>query len=349
MTSSLAALWADIAAGTAQGHARDSAEAAGFREGQLIAAGIGSGVIRLDGDWAQVLPRLESLGEVKILTRNDAIVHEKIGRFGNVSVSGTTALVLNREVDLRLFLGHWHHAFQVTTASRHGPRTGILFFDLHGDAVHKIYQTEATDRAAWDALVAGLASHDQQPGLEVAPRPLPLAPRADEAIDVAGLRTHWQALKDVHHFHGMLQDFGVDRFQALRLAGPELAREVGADALRRVLETAGAQDMPIMVFVGNPGCIQIHTGAVKRIVEMDGWLNVMDPGFTLHVKSDLLASAWVVRKPTREGDITALELYDHHHRNVAILVGERERGQPERQDWRDLLAALPAAQQARAA
>jgi hypothetical protein len=37
-----------------------------------------------------------------------------------------------------------------------------------------------------------------------------------------------------------------------------------------------------MCFVGNRGCIQIHTGPVKNIKIMGPWLNVMDPGFNLH-------------------------------------------------------------------
>ncbi len=41
------------------------------------------------------------------LTRNEAAVHEKVGTFGNVTVSGKMGLVLNDAIDLRLFLGHW--------------------------------------------------------------------------------------------------------------------------------------------------------------------------------------------------------------------------------------------------
>lgn len=342
MSPSLTSVWREIAAGTAKGYARDLAAQAGATEAQLVAAGCGGhGAVRLDVDWIAALPRLESLGEVKVITRNDSIVHEKVGSFGRVSVTGTTGLVLNGDIDLRLFLGHWNHTFHVRMNSRLGERQAIQVFDLHGEAVHKIYRTEATDSAAWDAFVAAFTAADQSAELTVAPPRRALAPRGDETIDVAGLRASWAAMKDVHHFHGMLQEYGVDRHQALRLAGSDFAREVAPDALARVLSEVQASQLPFMVFVGNAGCIQIHTGPVNRVMEQDHWVNVMDPRFNLHARADLISSAWVVVKPTRDGAITALELYDSQNRNVAILVGERQPGTPERAEWRAVLATLP--------
>ena len=342
MIATLTDLWRDVAAGTATGYARDLAAQAGASEAQLVAAGCGGdGALRLDVDWIAALPRLEALGEVKVITRNDSIVHEKVGSYGKVTVTGTTGLVLNGDIDLRIFLGHWSHTFHVRMNSRMGERQAIQVFDLHGEAVHKIYRTEATDGTAWDAFVAEFTAADQGPELSVAPPRRKLEPRADDAIDVAGLRASWSAMKDVHHFHGMLQEYGVDRHQALRLAGADFTREVAADALSQVLHAAQASQLPFMVFVGNAGCIQIHTGTVRRVMEKDGWVNVMDPRFNLHARSDLIASAWVVIKPTREGVITALELYDADNRNVAILVGERQPGTLERAEWRALLDSLP--------
>lgn len=341
MSHSLSSIWADLAAGTANGFARDLAASAGVSEAQLVAAGIGHGVVRLDVDWQEILPGLEELGEVKIITRNEAVVHEKVGTFGRVNNVQTTGLVLNGNVDLRIFFGHWHHTFLVTTNGRHGTRHSIQVFDLHGNAVHKIYRTQATDAAAWDRLVGGSVAEDQSPAVTVLPPVHVPAPRADAAIDADGLRAHWERLKDVHHFHDMLGQFGVTRLQAMRLAGEPWAREVPVDSLSRILPRAAASGLPFMVFVGNPGCIQIHTGPVSTVAERDGWTNILDPNFTLHVNNAELAAAWVVRKPSRVSMITTLELYDVRGENCAILCGQRAPHEQERGDWVELLADLP--------
>lgn len=56
-----------------------------------------------------------------------------------------------------------------------------------------------------------------------------------------------------------------------------------------------------MIFVGNPGCIQIHTGPVHNIKAMGPWLNVLDLDFNLHLREDEVTQVWKVGKPTRDG------------------------------------------------
>ena len=55
-----------------------------------------------------------------------------------------------------------------------------------------------------------------------------------------------------------------------------------------MLEGAAAAELPVMIFVGNPGCVQIHSGPVRRIEVMGPWLNVLDPRFNLHLREDLI-------------------------------------------------------------
>jgi putative hemin transport protein len=73
---------------------------------------------------------------------------------------------------------------------------------------------------------------------------------------------------------------------------------------------------------------------------MGPWLNVLDPGFNLHLREDHIAQAWLVRKPTVDGLVCSLELFDAQGRNIAMMFGERKPGQAERCDWRTLLESL---------
>ena len=102
---------------------------------------------------------------------------------------------------------------------------------------------------------------------------------------------------------------------------------------------------PIMVFVGSVGCIQIHAGPGKRIepLQMGGaqWINVLDPGFNLHLREDMVAHVWVVEKPTADGVVTSVEAFDGRGELMAMFFGVRKPGQPELQVWRDLVERLP--------
>ena len=95
-----------------------------------------------------------------------------------------------------------------------------------------------------------------------------------------------------------------------------------------------------MVFVSNSGVIQIHTGIVSNISVTQGWLNVLDSDFNLHLRQDCISSAWIARKPTVDGVVTSLELVDHAGEVITIIFGQRKPGFPENIQWRALLDEL---------
>ena len=215
-------------------------------------------------------------------------------------------------------------------------------FDAAGTAVHKIYRRDTTDTDAWEALKASLLDEAPAP-ITVEPAADPASERPDADIDVDALRTEWAALKDTHDFFPLLRKLDVAREQALRLAGAPFARPVSArEAVSQVLEEAAASEEPIMVFVGNPGCIQIHSGPVKQVKWMGDWLNVLDPEFNLHLDVSQVASGWAVHKPTEDGPVHSLELFAEDGSVIAQFFGLRKPGIPERAWWTDLVARLPA-------
>ena len=112
-----------------------------------------------------------------------------------------------------------------------------------------------------------------------------------------------------------------------------------------LLQQAAAAAVPIMVFVGSKGCIQIHSGAVHHIKRRQtpggaDWINVLDPGFNLHLRRDLITAAWLVRKPTSDGVVTSVELFDASGDVVAMFFGVRKPGELELSAWRDLAESL---------
>jgi putative hemin transport protein len=314
--------------------ARDAAARLGVSEGELVAADPAARPLRTD--WAALLGALEPLGPVMALTRNEAAVHEKTGVYANVQIDGMMGLALNPDIDLRFFLSRWAHGFAVA-----GERPSLQFFDAHGTAVHKIFAVEATDRAAFAAVAARFAHGEGGTGrLVPTPRDPAAAETPDANVDAAAFQAEWLALTDTHQFFGMLRRHGVSRTQAMRLAPAGHAREVGIGAIDTLLSEAVATGLSIMVFVNNPGCVQIHTGPVHRVAPMGSWQNVMDPGFNLHLQMNLFHRAWIVRKPTSDGIVTSLECFDADGGLIVQCFGARKPGQPELGAWTTLAAQL---------
>ncbi len=199
---------------------------------------------------------------------------------------------------------------------------------------------EESNRDAFDALVARFKSENQAPDMktEAAPSAKPELPDSD--VDAGAFLESWQGLRDVHQFHGMLATHKVQRHQAMRLALGKFTDRVPLRSLSDALTRAAAREVPIMVFVGNRGCIQIHTGPVSKIQRLGPWLNVLDPDFNLHVREDQISDAFVVRKPTEDGVITALEIYGADNQIILSMFGARKPGIPELDTWRNLAEEL---------
>jgi putative hemin transport protein len=330
---------------------RDIAKQLEISEAELIAAFLGINTaplvigemqaVRLSPKWTDIMASIEHLGEVMALTRNASCVHEKVGIYKNASQEGPVGLMVG-EIDLRLFYHAWEYGFAVLEMTKDGLQRSLQFFDKTGVAIHKIYLRAQSSVAIYDALVEQFQSHDQAPGIQVLRKGIPLAEIPDQEIDVTAWHQAWRAMKDTHDFFVLLRRFKVTRTQGLRLADPAFAQALPVTCIKDLLEIAASTGTPLMVFVGNPGMLQIHSGPIHKVMLTGSWINVMDPRFNLHLQMESVAQAWLVRKPTDDGIVTSVELFNEDGEAIAMFFGERKPGKPELGTWRaladDLLA-----------
>lgn len=316
---------------------RDAARQLGVSEAELAANLAGSRLLA----WQRpLLDELASLGQLKAITRNELAVHETIGSFNQLSGGQEIALQLDPDgLDLRLFLKHWHCVLACRQDGPRGTLHSLQFFDRHGTAVIKLYLQDANKLPALEALIA---RHQlpltQLPAFEPAStQPSELPPTAD----LADFRAGWLALQDVHHFHSLLGKHALSRRQAFRHAPAGHAEALARTGVETLLQQAAAAQLPIMVFVGNRGTVQIHSGPVKTIRRVGDWLNVLDPQFNLHLQDGGIAELWRIRRPTRDGIITAIEVLDADGQTIVTFFGRRIEGEAEHGGWRQLADSLP--------
>ena len=323
-------------------HALDIAKKLEVSEGEMLASACGKdGPVRarrLKGHIKEIFAKMPSLGTVKTVTRNPNAVIEVLGTYDKIEFFGMMGQSVS-SIDLRIFASRYGQAFAVREETKRGVSEGIQFFDPYGRAVHKMYLKEGSDRAAYEALVAEHLSDDQSPAMEVDPEPPPPVERPDAEVDVAAFRAEWEKMTDTHQFFGLLRKHDVTRTQALRLIGRDFGESVDGGAFTRLLHEAAKRAIDFMIFVGNPSMLQIHTGAVKKVVAMGSWINVLDPGFDLHVVESAITHTYVVRKPTADGIVTSLEVYSEDGETIVHVVGKRKPGQKESEEWRDVLGA----------
>ena len=318
---------------------RDFAQQMGISEAEFVAAYVGEGVTRLVCDVPAALNGLAAVGEVMALTRNESAVHEKIGTYGGVRLGEGAGVVINGEINLRVFPPRWKYAFAVEKTGSDGEvRRSLQFFDGAGDAVHKVHLRPASDVAAYRALVGQLASPDQQAWLpEVAPIP-PMAKNA--AVSREELTESWSKLTDTHDFYPMLRRLKLPRIDAVALARDAFTWQLDTGATQRLIDVAVAEALPIMVFAGSRGCVQIHGGPIRNVKPMGPWLNIIDETFHMHLRLDHIASLWAVRKPTDRGQVTSVEAYSANGSLIVQFFGIQEKGL-DAPRWVEVVDALP--------
>lgn len=324
---------------------RDCAKLLNVREAELVATGVGKNSVRLSDDWPKLLSQLSSLGVVMALTRNDSVVHERHGIYQAPRLlNNGMALFVNDDIDLRIFLSHWAFGFAVKESNHNREdRYSLQFFDHDGQAVHKIYLTQESDKTAFDQLVDQHAAVEQMQPLEFSLVEEHRYNTSEEKLDIKGFQQAWDELKDTHDFLPLLKEFKIDRQQALQLAGPSRSRELTAASINLLMRHASQAGIEVMVFVASPGVIQIHTGKIKRIITAGDWLNVLDPSFNLHIRESDIYSCWSVAKPSVDGQVTSVECFDHQGKTIVQFFGKRKPGQKENPFWRALVETLPSA------
>lgn len=320
----------------------DAASRLGVSEGALVETRAATKqVTRLapqGAGFAELIAAMPSVGRVMTLTRNPAAVHETKGVFGDADFHGAMGQVTG-QIDLRLFTQDWYAGYHITEETKSGVRYSIQIFSGGGTAILKIFATDETDARAWSLIVDRFSGGGP---VEFEAPPPARADLPDDEIDLVELRSRWRKLEHSHGFFGMLRDLNVGRQQALRLAGGDLARPIDPAAAHVLLDGASAAHIPIMCFVGNTGAIQIFSGLIDRVVMMGAWLNVLDADFNLHLRTDMVRTAWVVTKPTSmRGQITSVELFDSDGEMVCQFFGQRSPGECEHPKWRELVQRLP--------
>ncbi|MGB1237282.1 MAG: hemin-degrading factor [Pseudomonadales bacterium] len=320
---------------------RDAAQALGVSEAQLLEANCDVQAQRLQARFDEIIYDLPSLGYIMTLTRNESAVHERKGTYSNISIKGPMGLVItdDRKIDLRIVINRWHSGFAVCESLERGERYSLHFFDAQGVAIQKIYLQQESDLAAFAVLIEKYRELSPQPLIAELAQEEP-AYVSDAQVDREQLVNEWREMRNVHQFFGLLKKHKVAREQAFRLAGSPLAQPFDPALLQDLLERIAKTDLSIMCFVGNRGNIQIHTGAIDNVKVVGDWLNILDPEFNLHLRQDRVASAWLVRKPSADGDITSIELYDAEGETIAQFFGQRVEGNPENKQWRAFAESL---------
>lgn len=323
---------------------RDAARALNVPEAELIAACVNDNSFHLDNRPEALLTALETVGEVLVVTRNETAILEKKGYFKGLTFNTqnglNTAQSNNSGIDLRLLLNSWRYGFLVIEERHIGRNKSLQFFDRKGQAVQKIYMTQNSNEPAFAKIISQFISSQQPTYLDLVPEKASEQLMPERDIKWHKVRKNWQEMQSSHDFFQLLIGTNVTRQQAYDNVGRDLAYEILPNALQHLCELAIREQQSLAFAVGNNGAMQFHNGTIQKTNEYGRWFNILNEDFNLHINTNRLTQAWVIRKPHKAGPITSVEFFDDNDHLALQISIERKEGTPEPTQWRELVSQL---------
>ncbi|MCA1806063.1 MAG: hypothetical protein LC646_12215 [Xanthomonadaceae bacterium] len=324
-------------------HSLASDELPGFRprylglsEAEFLALSCGHHTRRLKNDWLPLLHWLRGIPALRSITTNAAAALEQPLAHEDAGVSGHSLRLRGPDQELEFDFSQWHCGFAVAADVDGTQRAGLRFFNPRGDLLHSI-EAEAPFRLSLDRSAAFHAADQgrEQP----LPCPRPATPTQLDAFDAECLRLWWQLPLELtaRPVPGLAP---VPRGRLLAALGQDHAIRVELSALHTLVECLDAFEQECLrLTVANHGAVQRCRGRGFYAARMEAALLLHNETCTLRLLPQAVHTAWIVSKPTHQGERLGLELHDEHGE---LLAGIDAAAQTSglRTAWATLLEAI---------
>ncbi|PPD32667.1 MAG: hypothetical protein CTY19_11100 [Methylomonas sp.] len=313
--------WQDLRASQPQLRIREAAAKLGVSEAELLATQCGKSVFKLLPEWPTILGSLTESDLLMALTRNDAVVHEKISAYSETTGCDDQYLISGTHLQLCLLLSHWQVGFAVTEDSPIGPRHSLQFFNHAGVAVHKCYLSGNDRLPDFQRMVADFQATDQSQDLVLKSAP-------ETAWRIEQLPPVWQRILICNQMVAQVKPI-------LNQASINLAE------FRELMHQLAQLQLPIEITVASPAALQLHQGPIQNLRVTGPWFNVLDEGFNLHLNETAVANIQIVCVQFQQHLLHGLLLRDRQAQIILSLFGEFTEATGECTIWRDFITSLP--------
>ena len=253
--------------------------------------------IRLKPDWRALLEHCNHFELLTSVTRNQSVVMEQVGSYEHVALDSGRWVVHDKGLQLRFspqFLGY---AYLFEEAGSSQVQKSIQFFDENGQGVHKAYLLPQSQHLAFELLAKRYAQDRQLPGISIQETNSAFEPAGKVAVhlDSADLIERWRALQSFDQMLELLESFHVTAAEAFEAIGASHAQEVSFETVKYLLESAAYLELPLEISVCNEAVSMTSRRMIHRITESNGWLSVLDPGFSLRIHGMDDLRVWLVQ------------------------------------------------------
>ena len=253
--------------------------------------------IRLKHDWQALLEHCHHFELLTSVTRNQSVVMEQVESYEHIAIESGRWVVHGKNLQLRFspqFLGYVY-LFEESGASQ--VQKSIQFFDETGQGVHKAYLLPESQHLVFELMARRFAQSRQSPGIsiqEASPLFEPIG-KNEIHLDVANFIERWRTLHSFDQMIELLESCHVTAAESFEAIGAPQAQEVSFETVKYLLESAAYLELPLEISVSNESVSMTSRRVIHRITETNGWLSVLDPGFSLRIHGVDDLRVWLVQ------------------------------------------------------
>ncbi|SFW19160.1 ABC-type hemin transport system, ATPase component [Sinomicrobium oceani] len=308
------------------------ADTLGVSEADLVLLGLEENVTILSARPDAILKAIGEMGLVQGMTRN---VHCHIcctGVYRDFFKEENTSCFQGEDTRLKIST----EQCKIILAVEAQGKESLQFFTASGQAIHKIFLTDAGNRNAFLELLDTYKQHlPHRPEIEKKKHP-PVKERRDAEINIMAFHEAWNTLTRAEEFSQLVTRFRLTPMQALRLAPPRRAMQVSLEVFRRTITQCLSDRIPVAITTGNENCQQESTGQLHDIYQKDQWLEITQSnGSNTVLNQDAVHSVWHVIRPVHNTCTDTLELYDTTGQMIVQFSGVHHSENPE--TWKKIL------------
>lgn len=328
--------WAAYRVENPKARIRNAAAELGVSEMELLATGLGKTCTRLKPEFAEIIGDLSLLGKVMALTRSDGVVHEVCDTFANLSIQDDTTWFLPPGQDVRYRLDYWKFAFAVNENNR----LSLQFFDRSGDATHKIFLREESNVDAYNGLVEYYQMAQQSEFFDRLPDNPTLVVKSVLEPDADELLERWAKVQKSHAYDVISQGYGSQPSAIYHLLASEYTKLLTPASVEKLLILLVEHKQECTISAMNGSVIQSYSGPIVRLLRIGPWFNILDPGFNLHLLTDLIGEVWRVTKPTKQGIHHSIVVLDENGQDMLVINDKQRNGSQESLGWQRVINRL---------
>lgn len=289
--------------------------------------------VKLNNNFVGIFKKLSMLGNLSTTLFTGTLTHTVQGKFADMHNRSNTLMHFHPNIDTRLFTAKWRFVY----ATEQDKIICLNFFSRYGDLVYRVCSTTVEQYPLFKDFISEFTDKDNST-VNITESFTKL--KYTKLIDKQVLTQKWSEMTNVHQASKIFKYHGNDPTAVYTALGENYARKISTEKLIQFFNLIVENKLKIMMFSRNYAAVQCYVGDIPKLAVLGYEINISITDFDFMMDTNKLGDIWLVTKPTENGFVNSISIFDKEDNEVLILTDKRTRGDAENADWLEVIQKI---------